>query len=707
MSLPMPSTPLRVDGTAESEGSGDTERPPAEGSQPVLGAAPGPASGVASASPDDATRVGPPPPLPLAGAARKPLPPPALPSSSKLVAAPPSSSPQLPASAPRVPVRAPAATIVHAGAPPASASVPVAVAAPLPRPVSLARPQTPSFQFTPGGAMATSNTVPAPSGETAVPSSARMLSAEGEPVPLTRRCTACNELYPPDFLVCPRDATPLVDESGEAMDPLVGKLLGETYQIIRVVGEGGMGRIYEARHLRLKERRFAVKTLHTDLARNGEMAARFLREAETASSISHPNVVDVFDVHHLPDGTPYFVGEFLEGMELAEFVERNGPLDPKQAARVGRQICSALALAHGRGVIHRDMKPENVFVLQSSIDAVATGAAKNLTVKILDFGISKAGGDERTHLTRTGVIMGTPSYMAPEQARGKAVDHRADIYSVGAVLYFALTGKRPFDSDDPTVTITMVLTQDPVRLRQHDSRIPESLELVVQRAMAKDPRERYQSMVDLEKALEGVFRDGRRTSQSIAVPPSRASLPGENDSSAFDVAKAMLAGASLAPPSSTSNNQAKLARPTIIAMSSVLGLWLVGGTTASLAGLVRVLHDGEITVTESVLLVVGCLFAAATPLALYVLHVRKVIWPNSVRALQLSADLKRTATAALATYGGLAIAARIGHTVLARSSKGLTSGVWDIALFLVSVLAAATVGGAGPMLRNMRRRRNP
>ena len=151
---------------------------------------------------------------------------------------------------------------------------------------------------------------------------------------------------------------------------------------------------------------------------------------------------------------------------------------------------------------------------------------------------------------------------------------------------------------------------------------------------------------------------------------------------------------------------ARVARPTIAVASAVLGTWLVGGTTAALAGLVRVLHDGEITLTECVLLVVGCLFAAATPVALYVLHVRKVIWPNSVRALQLASDLKRTAAAALVTYGGLSIVARIGHTVLWRSSKGLASGWWDIALFLASIAAAVTVGGFAPLVRNMRRRRS-
>src|SRR5262249_18930913 len=215
--------------------------------------------------------------------------------------------------------------------------------------------------------------------------------------PLTRRCTACLELYPSDFLVCPRDATPLVAVESAANDPLVDKLIGETYQIIRVIGEGGMGRVYEARHLRLKERRFAVKCLHPELARNPDMAARFLREAESASSIKHPNVVDVFDVHHLPDGTPYFVGEYLEGEELADYVAKRGPIEPRAAAKIARQVCHALAAAHERGIVHRDMKPENIFVLASSIEAVDRGESRALQVKVLDFGISKAGTADNAH----------------------------------------------------------------------------------------------------------------------------------------------------------------------------------------------------------------------------------------------------------------------------------------------------------------------
>jgi serine/threonine protein kinase len=517
----------------------------------------------------------------------------------------------------------------------------------------------------------------------------------------TRRCGACGELYPEDFLVCPRDATPLVADSPDAsVDPLVGTLLGETYQIVRVVGEGGMGRVYEARHLRLKERRFAVKCLHADLARNAEMAARFLREAESASSIKHPNVVDVFDVHHLADGTPYLVGEFLEGEELAQYVERKGPLEPRNAAKIARQVCQALAAAHAREIVHRDMKPENIFVLGSSIAAVERGESRTLFVKVLDFGISKTGDRESSSLTRTGVIMGTPSYMAPEQARGRVVDHRADVYSVGACLYFMVTGRRPFDSDDPTSTLSMVLTEDPVRPRDVDPRIPEMLELVIQRAMAKDAGDRYATMADLDKALSMFV--GR---SELAIPSGHSGLPAPLSEPrisaapmAMDVAKAILATA----PQTT--DLARSARPTIVFASVALGVWLVMATITALAGLVRVFNGGEITMTEAFLLLVGCVFAAATPIALYLMHVRRKIWPNSVRAVQLAGGLRRICATTLIAYGAFAILARFLHTVVWRSSRGLVSGYWDILLVVLSIGAAVALGGAGSFVRALRRR---
>jgi serine/threonine-protein kinase len=305
--------------------------------------------------------------------------------------------------------------------------------------------------------------------------------------------------------------------------------------------------------------------------------------------------------------------------------------------------------------------------------------------------------------------MGTPSYMAPEQARGRPVDHRADIYSLGACLYFMVTGRRPFDSDDPTSTLSMVLTEDPVRPREIDPRIPEMLELAIQRAMAKDAQDRYASMADFDRALTLV--SGRPSlampsGSMVPAPVMSEPQPQLNQTGAaraFDVARAMLA----ANPAAQNTNLAKTARPTIALTSAVLGAWLVGGTVAALAGLVRVLHDGEVTLTEALLLVVGCLFAAATPIALYVMHLRRVVWPNSVRAVQLASDLKRVTLAALVTYGGLSILGRIFHTVLFRRSSGLASGLWDLVLFIVSLVAALALGGVLPLVRNLRQRRAP
>src|SRR5690242_12327070 len=207
---------------------------------------------------------------------------------------------------------------------------------------------------------------------------------------MPKACPSCQARYPADFKVCPRDASPLVDAPDDGSDPLLGVTLGDAYRIVRMIGEGGMGRVYEARHTRLGNKRFAVKMLHAEYARQADVVARFQREAEAASGIAHPNVVDVYDVHHTEEGLPYMVGEFLE---------RTGKIAVPLAIRIVRQLCRALGAAHARGVVHRDMKPENVFLV---------GNMQRPTVKIIDFGISKVGDAGGTALTRTGMIMGTP-----------------------------------------------------------------------------------------------------------------------------------------------------------------------------------------------------------------------------------------------------------------------------------------------------------
>ncbi|MCA9585344.1 MAG: protein kinase [Myxococcales bacterium] len=646
-------------GTAEpASGVGPTASERA-GSTAPISPLPPPASLGASPAPPASFGASPPPPVSGPASAASPPRPPSVPDAPRPGSQPALPRPGGPPSQPRMPVSGGTsphvATMLHAAppaAPPPAASEP---------------------------------TMAAP------PASDRFVAAPG--VALPRVCTTCEARYPADFLVCPRDATPLRDESGSGEDPLLGKLLGESYQITRLIGEGGMGLVYEARHLRLKERRFAVKVLHPDMVKSTEIVARFQREAESASSLSHPNVVDVFDVHRLADGTPYLVAEYLDGEELAVHVQKHGPLDARAAAQVIRQVCRALSAAHARGIVHRDMKPENVFVMKKDDDG------EGLEVKVLDFGISKAGGTA-THLTKTGVIMGTPSYMAPEQARGAVVDHRADVYSTGAVLYFTVTGARPFDSDDPTATLALVLTKDPVRPRDINPRVPEALELVIQRAMAKDPAERFASMADLERALDPFVGAAvvQRAPTGALVPVATV------ETSQVEAVARMLVGATATPSPAAAASFAKAARPSIVVLGVALGGWLVFGLTAALAGLVRLLHESDITLTESVLLVVGCIFGAATPAALFVAHVKNVVWPNSVKAVQLAGDMRRTAAAALVTYGGLSVVARVGHTVIARDSAGVASGAWDIAFFLLSLAVAAVIGGFGPIAKALRGR---
>jgi serine/threonine-protein kinase len=296
--------------------------------------------------------------------------------------------------------------------------------------------------------------------------------------------------------------------------------------------------------------------------------------------------------------------------------------------------------------------------------------------------------------------MGTPSYMAPEQAKGDhGVDHRADVYSVGATLYHLVTGKRPFDGDDPGAILSAVLTDEPVRPRAIDPRIPEGVELIIQRAMAKDPRDRFQSMAELDNALAAYDGGASLSRIQVGAPPpsSAASLDA--------TARTMFAGLAHTP-TTAAPGVAKMARPTILFLGSVVGAWLTFGFVDALAGVVRFFHAGELTVTESVLLILGSILAAATPSVLFALHVHKTVWPNSVRAMQLAADLRRTAVAAFVTYGAAAFILRVASTVILRNAHVMTGGLYDAGLFLFSLSVAAIGGGLGPLARRARRVQN-
>lgn len=508
--------------------------------------------------------------------------------------------------------------------------------------------------------------MPAPSPE---PSDAA--GESGKIAKASKRCPSCGGRYPSDFKVCPRDATPLEDAAADE-DPLIGSALGESYEVVRLIGEGGMGRVYEARHRRLAGKRYAVKILHQELSRQAEVMARFQREAEASSALAHPNVVSVFDIGSTDEGRPYIVCELLEGQELGAYLDRVGKLDPPSAVHVVRQVCDALAAAHAHGIVHRDVKPENVFV---------TGDPTAPVIKVLDFGISKLA-QENQNLTRTGTVMGTPAYMAPEQARGDKVDARADVYAAGAILYRALTGRGPFEGLDPMATLTAVLAEEPPRPRSISAGIPPELELVIQRAMAKEARERYQTMLDFAEALAPFDTGEVQLVGHEAPAQSRAAPTILSRARAQDaVAKTLLAGPPATAAMAANAREAKLARPAIVMLTvSGLGLSLALAVDV-VASVIRLVAGRDLTATEAVLTAVAALLVLATPAVLWTRFLARKVWVSTPKAIDLAHRLRRAVLGAAAGYGMAALVVHVVSAVVRRTATAGISPLWHLFMF--------------------------
>lgn len=274
----------------------------------------------------------------------------------------------------------------------------------------------------------------------------------------------------------------------------VGAVLEGRYVIDRPLGRGGMGAVFEGRHVGLG-RRVAIKLLHPELARETEHVARFRREAKVVGALRHPHIVEVLDTSgDASEGPAYCVMELLEGPSLSAVLREVTELEPARAVRIARQVLSALAAAHAAGVVHRDIKPPNIVIV--------TGYDGSEVAKVVDFGVAHLTETlGYTRLTQTGQIIGTPTYMAPEQASGHVVDARSDVYAVGAVLFTALAGKPPFGRGSAFDVLPRVLTGDRPRLLEVAPQIDPSLAEIVERAMAVDPAVRFQSATDMERAL--------------------------------------------------------------------------------------------------------------------------------------------------------------------------------------------------------------
>ncbi len=282
-------------------------------------------------------------------------------------------------------------------------------------------------------------------------------------------------------------------------DPLIGAVIGERYRILARIGEGGMGAVFRAEHTLMKKV-VALKLLHAEMGQVEDAARRFEREAQSASRLNHPNIISVTDFGRSAGGELFLIMEFAAGESLADILLREERLDLGRACRIASQLLGALEHAHAQGVVHRDLKPANVMMVQSP------DARQGELAKILDFGIAKIvqASDGAEPLTRGVMVFGTPSYMAPEQAMGQDVDARADLYSLGIMLYEMLTGKKPFQSDDLVKLMSMQVTVPPPSFAAvaPEVSIPGPIEDVVMRALEKMREARWASAAEFRDALE-------------------------------------------------------------------------------------------------------------------------------------------------------------------------------------------------------------
>ena len=348
-----------------------------------------------------------------------------------------------------------------------------------------------------------------------------------------------------------------------APDPYIGReIAGGKYKILQQIGRGGMGSVYKASQPTIG-RMVAIKILHPKLANRKDLVSRFGREAKALGHLTHPNTVKVFDDGVLEDGSLFIVMEFLEGKNLNQIIRTEGRLTTERALPVLVQICHALEEAHKRGVVHRDLKPENIFLCNQ-------GGIRDFP-KVLDFGLAKLTDPElrsgATALTQEGMVFGTPEFMSPEQAQGKPLDARSDIYSLAVILYEALTGKLPFEARTSMEFVKHHVLSLPIRL---DDRVPglsfpSGLGDAIAKALEKDLAKRYQTAAEFAAALEAFVPKAQGPS-SLAAPPTPAQAP-------------LASAAPIAPTAMQAPSRGSGLNMTVVILVGVVGLMI--GITAT------------------------------------------------------------------------------------------------------------------------------
>ncbi|HEX3868164.1 MAG TPA: protein kinase [Gemmatimonadaceae bacterium] len=396
-------------------------------------------------------------------------------------------------------------------------------------------------------------------------------------------CPQCGTEYPASARFCEIDGTSLRNAAGGT--DMVGSIIADRYHVLKKLGEGGMGQVYLVEHVKMG-RKSALKVMHPSMKSDVDAISRFNREAANASRIAHPNVAAVYDFGETTDGIIYLAMEFVEGPPLTSVIAQQGALAPKRAAEIVRQSSEALAVAHDMGIVHRDLKPDNIMIAK-------TRDGGDL-VKVVDFGIAKAAGSENQKVTKTGLVVGTPEYMSPEQLAGDKLDGRSDIYSLALVAFNMMTGTLPFPSDSAQESMIMRLTDRPKPLAamKPDVNWPTDVQAVMDKALERDVGARYQTATDFGRDLFRVIdrmpatqvaEMGTQLMGAAAVPATRVASSADLPLSApppTSGGTAAMEPASVAGPSVTYPTAPPKKRNMVPVLAGVAAIVVLGGGAA-------------------------------------------------------------------------------------------------------------------------------